>query len=202
MNNNNPPPARKLARFFSEQYQNYGYMEEESENGAKPPIVVSPPRISRKNFLRQISIQAEQKIDDSEREAELVSEILQQPAFTRLTSITQDEEITDRTNIIVESITPHVAIETGITYTELKTGSQRFRWNLLFNILVWLIVPLPFWIPFASNKVALYLLPSIQGVFVFIWISKKFFLSLINILFFLLSSYRFLGIEKCHSIIY
>ncbi|CAF4076685.1 unnamed protein product [Rotaria sp. Silwood2] len=51
----------------------------------------------------------------------------------------------------------------------MKTGSQRFRWNLLFNFLVWLIMPLPLWIHFVSNNLAYYLLPCIQGVFVFMW---------------------------------
>ncbi|CAF1665474.1 unnamed protein product [Rotaria magnacalcarata] len=64
----------------------------------------------------------------------------------------------------------HAFIETGLSsHRSMKSGSQRFRWNLAFNLLVWLIVPLPLWIPFVSNRVAYYLLASIQGVFVFMW---------------------------------
>ncbi|CAF5222286.1 unnamed protein product, partial [Rotaria magnacalcarata] len=64
----------------------------------------------------------------------------------------------------------HAVIETGLSsHRSMKSGSQRFRWNLAFNLLVWLIVPLPLWIPFVSNRVAYYLLASIQGVFVFMW---------------------------------
>ncbi len=159
--NKNP---RKFLRFLSEQYQNHGNLTKN--------FAVETVKIPKKNFLHQISKEAENKIDRSEREVQHVSDILQQPTFTRLTSINLDEKINQHTNIIVESLSPHVAIETGITHREKKNGSQRLRWNLLFNLLFWLIVPFPFWIPFISNKFALYLLPLIQGVFVFIWISK------------------------------
>ncbi|CAF4745636.1 unnamed protein product [Rotaria socialis] len=51
---------------------------------------------------------------------------------------------------------PHTIVETGqSSHRDMKT--------------VWLIVPLPFRIPFVSNTIAYYLLPSIQGVFVFMW---------------------------------
>ncbi|CAF1180235.1 unnamed protein product [Adineta steineri] len=56
-----------------------------------------------------------------------------------------------------------------INHHEIKDGRQRFRWNLIFNVLVWIICPLPFWLPFLSNKAAIYVLPSIQGTFVLIW---------------------------------
>jgi hypothetical protein len=56
-----------------------------------------------------------------------------------------------------------------IIHHEKKNGRQRFRWNLIFNVLVWIICPLPLWLPFLSNKLAIYLLPSIQFIFVFIW---------------------------------
>jgi len=160
----------KLVRFLSEQYQNHGYINEDGNSTNN--FVVEAVKIPKKNFLRQISIEAENKIDQSEREVQRVNDILQQPTLTCLTSIDLNKKIDQHTNIIVESVSPHVAIETGITHREQKSGSQRLRWNLLFNLLFWLIVPLPFWIPFVSNKVALYLLPSIQGVFVFIWIGK------------------------------
>ena len=52
----------------------------------------------------------------------------------------------------------------------IKTGRQRFRWNLMFNLLVWLIVPMPLWLPFVSQTVAIYLIPSVQAVLVLMWI--------------------------------
>ncbi|CAF3311343.1 unnamed protein product [Rotaria socialis] len=67
--------------------------------------------------------------------------------------------------------TPHTMIETGLTFhRDIKEGSQRFRWNLLFNILLWIIVPFPLWIPFISNRIAYFIIPSIQAVFVGMWI--------------------------------
>ena len=57
-----------------------------------------------------------------------------------------------------------------VEHKPMKTGTQRFRWNLLFNVLVWLIVPLPLWMPYIDNDVALYLIPSLQTVFVLMWV--------------------------------
>ncbi|CAF1115458.1 unnamed protein product [Adineta steineri] len=121
-------------------------------------------------YYRERSLsKAEQKIDDMEQEAELVSQILQRPRYTSVTSITNNKSKHD--DIVISTISPNAFIETGLTlHRDMKPGSQRFRWNILFNILVWLIVPFPFWIPFVSNKVAYYMIPSIQGVFVFMWI--------------------------------
>jgi len=76
------------------------------------------------------------------------------------------------------TITPsigHIAIpiaetSASITHREIKTGRQRFRWNILFNVLVWIICPLPLWLPFVSNNLAIYILPSIQSIFVLIWL--------------------------------
>jgi hypothetical protein len=172
---------KKLVRFFSDQgQQNYSYINEENETKKKslssikqhfqePPI--EPVQQPKKNFFRQLSSKAEQKIDVLEAEAQQVSEVLQSPTFTRVLSIQEDQ--TD--DIIVTShIPPHTLVETGLScHRDMKSGSQRFRWNLLFNLLLWLIVPLPFWIPFVSNTLAFYLLPSIQGVFVFMWTSNS-----------------------------
>jgi hypothetical protein len=72
--------------------------------------------------------------------------------------------------IINSSKISQTGSEMGLaSHRPMKEGSQRFRWNLLFNVLIWLIVPLPFWLPFISNSIAYYVLPSIQGVFVFMW---------------------------------
>ena len=195
---------RKLVRFLSEQYQNYGYMND--DDNATKNFAVATLKIPKKNILHQISVEAERKIDESEREIQLISEILQPPRFTRVTSIIEDEEINQHTNIIIEPVSPHIALETGMIHIPKQSGSQRLRWNLLFNLLLWLIVPLPFWIPFISNKVALYLLPLMQGLFVLIWISKttKLYIfilrkSVMNLYF---SSYCNIGNEKCSDFVY
>ena len=52
----------------------------------------------------------------------------------------------------------------------IKRGKQRLRWNLMFNLLVWLIVPMPLWLPFVSQTVAIYLIPSVQAMLVLMWI--------------------------------
>ena len=52
----------------------------------------------------------------------------------------------------------------------MKAGKQRFRWNLLFNVLVWVVVPLPLWVPYIDNTVAVYLIPCLQAVFVLMWV--------------------------------
>ena len=52
----------------------------------------------------------------------------------------------------------------------LKTGRQLFRWNLIFNVILWILVPLPIWLPFVSQEISLFLLPSIQGAFIVFWI--------------------------------
>ena len=161
---------RKLVRFLSEQHQNYGYMDD--DDNATKNFAAAMWKIPKKYTLHQISVEAERKIDESEREAQLISDILQPPTFTNVTSIIEGEGINQHTNTVIESVSPHIALETGIIHIPKQNGSQRLRWNLLFNLLLWLIVLLPFWIPFISNTVALYLLPSIQGAFVIIWISK------------------------------
>ncbi|CAF0957759.1 unnamed protein product [Adineta steineri] len=151
---NNP---RKLIRYLSEQYQNYGYIDEQS-NEMKQSIK-STFKIPMKNFLRQISGEVKEKIDRLEQGTQIVNKVLQQPTFTSLISTDKDRETNQ-----------HTIIETGITHRETKSGSQRLRWNLLFNLLLWIVIPLPFWIPFISNQVALYLLPSMHAIFVLMWV--------------------------------
>jgi hypothetical protein len=76
---------KKLVRFFSEQcHKNCGYIQEENETKKislkqhfRGPI--DNVQQSRKNFLRQRSSPAEQKIDNLEKETQHVSEILQRP---------------------------------------------------------------------------------------------------------------------------
>ncbi|CAF3486602.1 unnamed protein product [Rotaria sp. Silwood1] len=122
-------------------------------------------------FVIKAKPEIERKIDRLEQQTQIVGGILQWPKFTRFSSSDRNEKINQDKDNIIETSPPHTIIETGITHHEMKGGSQRLRWNLLFNLLVWLVVPFPFWIPFISNKVALYMLPSIQGVFVFMWTS-------------------------------
>lgn len=178
--------TQRLARFLSEPCENYAYIKDDDQDKS----IISIPK---KDFLRQLSKEAEQKIDQSERENQLVSDILQQPKFTRLTSISNDDNNNNNPDIIVESISPHVIIETGLQIqSSTKTSSQRFRWNLLFNLILWLIVPLPLWIPFISNQLAIYLLPSIQLLFVIIWMGNKYLFILNSTLVF--SLYLVIGI--------
>ncbi|CAF4646028.1 unnamed protein product, partial [Rotaria socialis] len=156
------PNPKTLVRFFSEQgHQNNGYINEENEtNKILPsshkqyfPEPIEHDQPSKMNFFRQLSSQAEQKLQDL--------------VISSVKSILEDKHDDAKIN---SHKPPHSIIETGQgSHREMKSGSQRFRWNLLFNLLVWLIVPLPFWIPFVSNKLAYYLLPSIQGLFVFMW---------------------------------
>ena len=156
--------SRKFVRFLSEQYHhNYGYINEENNKFEYIPM---PIKIKR-NLVRQFSPRTEQKLNQLKSDSQQLSETLENPIFTRVTSIEEDK----LSNIIPSS--SHITIETGLNYhRDIKDGSQRFRWNLLFNLLLWLIVPLPLWIPFVSNTVAYYLIPSIQGLFVVMWISK------------------------------
>ncbi|CAF0928190.1 unnamed protein product [Rotaria sp. Silwood1] len=163
MNNN----QRELVRFMSEQHQNNAYVDD--GNNDTPKITAPTAATRKKNFLRQISIKAEEKVDELEREADLVHEILQGPSFTRMMSVDENQIMDQHTNIVIEPVSPNTIIETGVTYSAIKPGSQRVRWNLLFNLLLWIVVPFPFWIPFLSKKVAFIMIPSIQGVFVFMW---------------------------------
>jgi hypothetical protein len=151
--------------------------------------------LPKKNFARQISLLAEEKIDELEEDAQRVSDTLQDSNFMRITSICEDEPI--KNDIVISSIAPPAIIETHLpSHRDIKAGSQWFRWNLLFNLLVWLIVPLPFWIPFVSNRVAYYMIPSIQGVFVSMWTSECAlppFFRLLSPSF----SYCYIGFQKC-----
>ncbi|CAF1153795.1 unnamed protein product [Rotaria sordida] len=166
-----------LKRFFSEQgRQNYAYISEENEtNMTMLSLLKQYHRIpfehdqqSKKNFLSQFKLQAEHKIDNFGKEAGHDSGLFETSTVSDVISIPEDS----KNNIIsVSSIPSHTIVETNEnSHREMKSGSQRFRWNLLFNVLVWSIVPLPFWIPFVSNRLAYLLLPCIQGVFVFMWL--------------------------------
>jgi len=86
----------------------------------------------------------------------------------------QEEELPEQKPASLSSSITQVSIPipeptVPIIQREMKNGRQRIRWNLIFNVLVWIICPLPLWLPFLSNKLAIYLLPSIQFIFVFIW---------------------------------
>ncbi len=56
-------------------------------------------------------------------------------------------------------------VEQGRTQ-KVKTGRQRFRWNLLFNLLLWALLPLPIWLPFVDDaydmELSKYVVPGIQ----------------------------------------
>ena len=147
---------KKLHRYLSEPtYQNYAYVVD--ENGQVPPPATKP------------------KLDRLEQQAQDVADTLQKPIFTRVISLQEDKKDINESNVIIQSpAAAQTIVETGLaTHRQMKPGKQRFRWNLLFNLLILIIVPLPFWIPFVSNTVAIYLLPSIQALFIFMWISKS-----------------------------
>lgn len=154
-------------------HQNYAYFQDEEESKAQP---IKKPKSRKMSFIRQISTQAEKKIDQLEQKVQDVANILQKPIFIRVISLNKEAKDVSQSNVIIESPpAAHTNIETSLTtHREMKTGKQRFRWNLLFNLLLLIIVPLPFWISFVSNTVAIYLLPSIQAVFVFMWISESY----------------------------
>ena len=60
-------------------------------------------------------------------------------------------------------------VELGET-SDQKAGRQLFRWNLIFNVILWIIIPVPLWLPFVSQEISFYLLPIIQGAFSLLWI--------------------------------
>ena len=43
------------------------------------------------------------------------------------------------------------------------------RWNLVFNLLLWAVVPLPIWLPYVFPEVAIYVVPGIQAAFFVFW---------------------------------
>ena len=53
---------------------------------------------------------------------------------------------------------------------ELKEGNNRFRWNLVFNVLMWTIIPLPLWLPFVNRQMAINSLPLIQITMMLCWL--------------------------------
>ena len=61
-------------------------------------------------------------------------------------------------------------IEAG-TNGKVKVGKQRLRFNLIFNLLLWILVPLPFWLQYVVpfRELALWILFSIQGSFLLFW---------------------------------
>lgn len=163
---------RQFSRFFSAPHSNYAHMEEDDETKTTNKSSRSVLKNLEKDLRRQVT-KAERKIDQLEKEAQIIGDLSQKPEFTRVISIVEEKEVDQQTNIIVESVIPATAIDLGVTHPQNKTTSQRLRWNLLFNLLLWLVVPFPFWIPFVSNHLAIYLLPSIQTLFVFMWIGKR-----------------------------
>lgn len=166
---------KKLFRCISEPtHDNYAYIvDDNNDNNPWRKSFFEQNKDKKMNLFRQISSKAKQKIDQPEKQAQDVGEILQKPMFTKITWLEEDNR---QNNAIIQSFnSAHTTIiETGLTtHRQIKKGKQRFRWNLLFNLLLFIVVPLPFWIPFVSNSLAIYLLPSIQTFFVFIWIGES-----------------------------
>lgn len=143
--------------------------------------MVSTPR---KNFLRCLSdstginyktFHGEQQLIDEKVVVGNMTTFLEQTQKEMLSKIQKtkiDEEVSENVNSKLSS--SDTIIETGLTtHKEMKSGIQRLRWNLIFNVLFWILVPLPFWIPFISNRVAYFVIPSIQCVFVLMWTGKR-----------------------------
>lgn len=174
--------AKKLVRCLSEPtHDNYERIDDKHNQVSKGSTAMIAPlgfgdhnKNRRMNFLRQLSSNAEEKIDRLENQAQDVAAILQKPIFHTVISLQEEAKDLEQNDAIIQPVhSAHTIIETRLTtHREMKTGKQRFRWNLLFNLLLWILVPLPFWIPFISNSLAFYFLPSIQALFVFMWISK------------------------------
>lgn len=195
---------KAFGRFFSAPNgPNLGNISKENGNTNVVPRTVedfriniepAPPR--KRSFFHQMSSVAEQEIDGSEEGAQLMSDILQDPRFMRITSVLEDES--DNKDIVISSeAPPKTMVETCLTFhRDLKPGSQWFRWNLLFNLLLWLIVPFPLWMPFVSNRVAYYMIPSIQGVFILMWTSEYALSPIVFRLLFRLFSYCYISFEK------
>ena len=51
-----------------------------------------------------------------------------------------------------------------------KEGNKRLRWNLVFNLLLWTVIPLPIWLPFVTPSMALNILILIQITFMMCWL--------------------------------
>ena len=54
---------------------------------------------------------------------------------------------------------------------DLKEGNKRLRWNLVFNVLLLSIIPLPLWLPFVSMDLAVSVLAVVQVVFMVCWLT-------------------------------
>ena len=53
---------------------------------------------------------------------------------------------------------------------ESGTGNKRFRWNIIFNIIIWVVIPLPLWLPFVFYGISIFLLPFLQLVMSLTWL--------------------------------
>lgn len=53
--------------------------------------------------------------------------------------------------------------------THTKRANSKFRWNLLFIALFWIILPVPIWLPFIYPYTSALLLTSVQCIFLLIW---------------------------------
>ena len=55
--------------------------------------------------------------------------------------------------------------------THNKEENKRIRWNLVFNVLLLTFVPLPLWLSFVSEDIAMIILPGIQILFMTCWLT-------------------------------
>ena len=61
--------------------------------------------------------------------------------------------------------------DVGTGTTHIKETNKRIRWNLVFNVLLVTIVPLPLWLSIVSEDIAMMILPGIQILFMTCWVT-------------------------------
>ena len=57
---------------------------------------------------------------------------------------------------------------------DAKEGNDRLRWNLVFNVLLLTVIPVPIWLPFASMEFAVNILPILQMLLMSCWLVVTF----------------------------
>ena len=57
---------------------------------------------------------------------------------------------------------------------DAKEGNDRLRWNLVFNILLLTVIPLPIWLPFVNMELAVNILPILQMLLMSCWLVVTF----------------------------
>lgn len=160
--------SKQFRRYLSDEgYKNYSYVFDEEEKQWQKKSSEMPQ--SKKQFIPGAVISRISSTENDYRKHTRLRETLNGSPIVAATKIQLENE-----NVYFNQSSPGIIENTSIEkgfYKKSKSSSQRWRWNLIFNLLVWIIVPLPFWVPYITYKVASYMLVSIQAVFVFMWMS-------------------------------